>query len=43
VKQPNGTVSMEVTKIERKALAEALFHVPDTFTRMPDITRRPPN
>lgn len=37
-----GKVIMEVTKIERKALGEALFNVPDTYTKMPDITRRPP-
>lgn len=42
VTQPNGTVTMEVMKIERKALPEALFHVPDTYTKMPDILRRPP-
>ncbi|MBC8089434.1 MAG: DUF4412 domain-containing protein [Phycisphaerae bacterium] len=40
--QANGSVSMEVTKIERKALPEALFNVPDTYTRMPDMLRRPP-
>lgn len=38
----DGKVMMEVTKIERKALGEALFNVPDTFTKMPDIGRRPP-
>jgi len=42
VTQGNGTVTMEVTKIERKALPEALFNVPDTYTRMPDMLRRPP-
>lgn len=39
--QPNGTVTLEVTKIERKALPESLFNVPDTYTRMPDMLRRP--
>ncbi|MEO7997406.1 MAG: DUF4412 domain-containing protein [Gemmatimonadaceae bacterium] len=38
----DGRVLMEVTKIERKALGEALFNVPDTFTKMPDFNRRPP-
>lgn len=38
----NGTVIMEVVKIERKALPESLFSVPDTYTKMPDILRRPP-
>lgn len=42
VTQGNGTVSLEVTKIERKALAESLFNVPETYTRMPDMLRRPP-
>jgi len=42
VVQPNGTVTMEVTKIERKALPESLFTVPDTYSKMPDIMRRPP-
>lgn len=37
-----GKVIMEVTKIERKALGEALFNVPDNYTKMPDIGRRPP-
>lgn len=42
VVQGNGTVTMEVTKIERKALPEALFSVPDSYSKMPDIMRRPP-
>lgn len=42
VMQANGTVTMEVTKIERKALPESLFSVPDSYSKMPDFTRRPP-
>lgn len=42
VVQANGVVTMEVTRIERKALPESLFNVPDSYTRMPDILRRPP-
>ena len=42
VMQANGTVTMEVVKIERKALPESLFSVPDTYSKMPDMMRRPP-
>ena len=42
VQQADGTVMMEVTKVERKALPESLFSVPESFTKMPDMTRRPP-
>ena len=42
VLQANGTVTMEVIKIERKALPESLFSVPDTYSKMPDFLRRPP-
>lgn len=42
VTQANGTVTMEVTRIERKALPESLFTVPDTYSKMPDMFRRPP-
>ncbi len=42
VVQSDGTVMMEVTKVERKALAESLFSVPDSYSRMPDAIRKPP-
>ena len=42
VMQANGTVTMQVTKIERRALPESLFSVPDTYSKMPDMMRRPP-
>lgn len=42
VVQPDGSVLMEVVRIERQALGEALFSVPDSYSRMPDPTRRPP-
>ena len=42
VTRANGSVTMEVTKIERKALPESLFSVPDTYSKMPDFMRRPP-
>ena len=42
VVQPSGSVLMEVVRIERKALGEALFSVPDAYSRMPDLMRRPP-
>lgn len=38
----DGKVIMEVTKIERKALAESLFNVPDSYTKMPAMGQRPP-
>ncbi|MGV3708653.1 MAG: DUF4412 domain-containing protein [Gemmatimonas sp.] len=41
VVQGGGTVIMEVTKIERKALSESLFSVPANFTLAPDFMRRP--
>ena len=41
--QTDGTVAMEVTKVERKALSESLFSVPESYSKMPDMmTRRPP-
>ncbi len=42
VMQADGTVTMEVVKIERKALPESLFAVPDSYSKMPDLMRRPP-
>lgn len=36
-----GKVVMEVVKIERKALPEALFGVPDSYTKMPSFNRQP--
>lgn len=42
VMQPDGSVLLEVVRIERKALGEALFSVPDSYSRMPDPMRRPP-
>ncbi|MEP6780774.1 MAG: DUF4412 domain-containing protein [Gemmatimonadaceae bacterium] len=38
----DGTVMMEVTKIERKALPESLFNVPESYTKMADPRQRPP-
>lgn len=38
---PDGKVTLEATKIERKRLAPALFDVPDSYTKM-DMPRRPP-
>ena len=42
VVQPDGSVLMEVTKVERKTLPESMFTVPDSYTRMPDRGGRPP-
>ncbi|MDQ6612770.1 MAG: DUF4412 domain-containing protein [Gemmatimonadota bacterium] len=42
VQQADGTVMIEVTKVERKALSESLFSVPESYSKMPDPTRRPP-
>jgi hypothetical protein len=41
VANADGKVQMEVTKIERKKLNEALFDVPDDYTKM-EMPRRPP-
>ncbi|MEP6763102.1 MAG: DUF4412 domain-containing protein, partial [Gemmatimonadaceae bacterium] len=38
----DGIVMMEVTKVERKALAESLFNVPESYTKMGDPRQRPP-
>jgi hypothetical protein len=43
VVQPDGTVAMEVTKVERKMLPESLFTIPDSYSKMPDrSSMRPP-
>lgn len=42
VTQADGTVTMEVVKIDRKALPESMFAVPDSYSKMPDLMRRPP-
>ena len=38
----DGNVMMEVTKVERKALSESLFTVPESYTKMSDPRTRPP-
>lgn len=35
VKVPDGSIALEVTKIERKRLSNDLFTVPPTYTKMP--------
>ena len=40
VTRPDGTVQLEVTKIEPKKLADALFTVPGNYSKM-DMPRRP--
>ena len=40
VTKPDGTVQLEVTKIEPKKLADALFTVPGNYSKM-DMPRRP--
>lgn len=42
VTKPDGTVQMEVTKIEKRKLSPALFEVPDSYTKMDMPMRRPP-
>jgi len=37
---PDGTVSMEVVKVERKRLAPALFEIPSTYVKMTMPARR---
>lgn len=42
VLRPDGSLLMEVTKVERKSLPASLFEVPDTYSKMPDRSGRPP-
>ncbi len=42
VTKRDGTVQMEVTKIEKRKLSPALFEVPDSYTKMDMPVRRPP-
>lgn len=37
---PDGTVLLEVTKVERKSLAPSLFSIPDSYSRMTMPARR---
>jgi hypothetical protein len=39
---PDGSVALEVTRVERRRLANSLFSVPESYTKMAMPTRRPP-
>jgi hypothetical protein len=42
VSSPDGTVALEVIKVEKKRLANDLFSVPANFTKMAMPGGRPP-
>jgi Domain of unknown function (DUF4412) len=42
VSLPDGSVAMEVTKVEKKRLANELFSVPANFTKIASPSGRPP-